>query len=54
MPKRSVLMRVHTNFKKLADNSELSNTDFTKVLTDDLWDEKIKGKRRRGLGGFRL
>lgn len=54
MAKKSVLIRVHPEFKKIVNNSDMSSRDFTKSLSEKLWEEKFVKKRRKGLGGFRI
>lgn len=54
MKKRSVLMRVHPEFKKIVESSDFSSADFTLLLSQDLWDDKINKKNKKGFGGFKI
>lgn len=51
--RRTDLVRVHPNFKKLIDDSDMTSRDFTKVLSDKFWEEKLNLKKKgNGRGGF--
>lgn len=46
-------VRVHPEFKKLIGDSDMTGRDFTKMIADKLWAEKIdKKKRQNGGEGF--
>lgn len=49
--RRTDLVRVHPDFKKLIDDSDMTSRDFTKALSEKVWDEKISRKKDRR-GGF--
>lgn len=56
MVKKTVHMRVHPEFFMLAKNSDMSSRDFTKMITNEIWEEKMlkKNKKKRGLEAFNL
>jgi len=59
MTKKTVLTRVHPEFNKLIKDSDMTSRDFTKMLSERIWDDRVKkvvvtNKRKSGLAGFRL